>query len=300
MEKGKAWLKDKIKDEEYNLKYVYDNFVPYEKVLITDDVYDLIDQLDEPEVTLDKALEKVAESYLMTKEEIWRHLERLETHGGKVTYDELEVLSQEWIESNSVYASSDGVTEEYIHVDDLKELLVPKHQTVEVQKLISKYSIDTMSTYDVKVEREGFVKDLQNLLVPKQDKPVIPQFVADWIEKWKREELILRDWSRFNLDDENEYEVAEWLYDNDDDEINILRKFTLIDAIRYGYEVEKEPHYHVAFRGESNLLYVTHVDIYGENGKFNYTAEYHKDHALKFADESKAEYLANLIGAIVV
>lgn len=70
-------------------------------------------------------------------------------------------------------------------------------------------------------------------------KPVIPQFVADWIEKWKREELILRDWSIFNL--------AEWLYDNDDDEINILRKFALIDAIRYGYEVEKEKLYRIKF-----------------------------------------------------
>src|SRR5699024_2123959 len=50
------------------------------------------------EVTLDRAFEKIAESYLMTKEEIWRHLERLEVHGGKVTYEETEVKKDiEWL-----------------------------------------------------------------------------------------------------------------------------------------------------------------------------------------------------------
>lgn len=49
MKKDKEWLKDKIKDEELDLKYVYDNYVPYEKVLIADDVHDSINQLDEPE-----------------------------------------------------------------------------------------------------------------------------------------------------------------------------------------------------------------------------------------------------------
>ena len=42
--------------------------------------------------------------------------------------DEPEVLSQDWIDENSSYASFDGITEEYIHVDDLKELLVPKQE----------------------------------------------------------------------------------------------------------------------------------------------------------------------------
>lgn len=50
MKKGKEWLKAQVKDEECELKSVYDNYVPYEKVLIADDVNDLIDQLDEPEL----------------------------------------------------------------------------------------------------------------------------------------------------------------------------------------------------------------------------------------------------------
>ena len=42
--------------------------------------------------------------------------------------DEPEVLSQEWIDNNSINASSDGVTEEYVHVDDLENLIVPKQE----------------------------------------------------------------------------------------------------------------------------------------------------------------------------
>ena len=104
MRKGIEWLKEKIKDEEHDLKYVYDNYVPYEKVLIADDVHDLIDQLDE-----------------------------------------LETLSKEWIDENKV-----------ARINDLRK----------------------MTTSDVVP-----VEKLKNLLVPKQDKQVIPQFVANRIEE---------------------------------------------------------------------------------------------------------------------
>lgn len=45
--------------------------------------------------------------------------------------DEQEVLSSEWIDNNSVYASFDGLTGEYVHVDDLQNLLVPKQEEVD-------------------------------------------------------------------------------------------------------------------------------------------------------------------------
>ena len=50
---------------------------------------------EESEVTLNRAFEKIAEAYPMTKEEVCRHLEKFVAHGGKVTYGEQEVLSQE-------------------------------------------------------------------------------------------------------------------------------------------------------------------------------------------------------------
>ena len=80
---------------------------------------------------------------------------------------------------------------------------------------------------------------VRNLLVPKQEKIVIPQFVADYIEKWKYETLIMHEWFTFDHDDQDEDKVSKWLYNNDY-ETNKRREFMLIDAIRYSYEVEKE------------------------------------------------------------
>lgn len=49
MKKNKEWLKEQIKDEEVELKYAFDNYEPYENVLIAEYVNDLLDQLEEPE-----------------------------------------------------------------------------------------------------------------------------------------------------------------------------------------------------------------------------------------------------------
>ena len=75
------------------------------------------------------------------------------------------------------------------------------------------------------------------------DKPVIPQFVADWIEQ------LYGQW--FNSDDllevlfSRNYEVAElkifdWFTDD---------KERAVTAILYGYEVEKEPLYYAKIKG---------------------------------------------------
>ena len=87
-------------------------------------ILEALDQLDETEVTLDKAFEKVAESYSMTKEEVWRRIEWFETH--------TEVLSQGWIDDHVDYADVRGGTQEFIHVEDLQNLLVPKQEEVDL------------------------------------------------------------------------------------------------------------------------------------------------------------------------
>lgn len=175
--------------------------------------------------------------------------------------DEPETLNEEWIENHTASADT-----------------------------ISYYSEDSVPV--VTVEK------LKNLLVPNQDKPVLPQFVADWIDAYNlygnnplREYIDLESDFNEGWTDEEDAAVYHWVNEN---------PYAFIDALRYGCEVEKESHYYVAFEGEFNLLYVTHVDIYGENGKFNYSSVFDKKHALKFTDKSKAEYLADLIGAIVV
>ena len=75
--------------------------------------------------------------------------------------DEPEVLSQEWIDNNSINASHDGVTEEYVHFVDLK-----------------------------------------NLIIPKQELPVIPKYVADWIYDLKSKRINLLE----SIYDFNQYE----------------------------------------------------------------------------------------------
>ena len=95
-----------------------------------------INQLDEPEVTLDKAFEKVAESYSMTKEEVWRRIEWFETH--------TEVLSQEWIDDHKVARINNlrkMTTDDVVSVKDLENLLVPKQEEITEVENEQKYYV---------------------------------------------------------------------------------------------------------------------------------------------------------------
>lgn len=259
MKRDKEWLKQKLNTEKYyretselKAKTTYGEL--YDRG-VRDGIsvaLEFIEQLDEPEVKqLDKKIKEL-DSY---NDELIRDNNQLRNE-----LDSQEVLSQEWIgeHKKGVFMDNKGRKKDFVWVDDL-----------------------------------------QKLLVPKQNKPVIPQFVADHIEKYKGRGLLLGTWLDFIDLDESERKTKEWVYSGNQEE-KLKREYLLIDAIRYGYEVEKDPHYHVAFESDFNLLYVTHVDIYGENGKFNYNSEFDKSHALKFTDKSKAEHLADLLGAIVV
>ena len=106
-------------------------------------------------------------------------------------------------------------------------------------------SADTISYYSEESVPVVTVIKLKNLLVPKQDKPVIPKFVADYIETYKGRGFSLVAWFEFvNDEDEFENKTEEWLYSGSHEE-NLKREYLLIDAIRYGYEVEKEKNYEV-------------------------------------------------------
>ena len=113
--------------------------------------------------------------------------------------DEPEVLSQEWVDNNSVNASHDGMTEEYIHVVDLK-----------------------------------------NLIVPKQDLPVIPKYVADWIEE-NREwygNIFLIGYDIYN--NNIQPDVDDWIMDNEEGFVRVWME---------GYEVEEESLYYALVKG---------------------------------------------------
>lgn len=195
MKRDIEWLKKEVWKQETAITEDY--------IYMRDLIY-LIDNLDEPEVTLDRAFEKVSQSYPMTKEEIWRHLEQIVVHEGKVTYGEPEVLSQEWIDKHKYIG--------YIGMD-------PDNPFV-------------------------YVKDLQNLVVPKQELPVIPNFVADFIEVRKGTDAYSLKYIlcvAAERSEQEEYTKAyDWISANDE---------TFARAWLDGYEVEEEPLYYALVKG---------------------------------------------------
>lgn len=151
--------------------------------------------------------------------------------------DEPETLSEEWIENHTA-------------------------------------SADTISYYSEENVPVVTVEKLKNLLAPKQDKPVIPKFVAEFLdgkEDYMLYELFDDKWL-YNEHDQ----IAKWLYDNDE-YINREREADLALAHRHGYEVEKEQKYILSINithKESNTNYETFLNKRGifhsmENESFN-------------------------------
>ena len=100
------------------------------------------------------------------------------------------------------------------------------------------------STFDLDEDFETvFIKvdDLQNLLVPKQELPVIPQFVAEWIDSRKNNypSDVIGVYLRMNESSANEQtrEVLSWVHESE------LNRGSFARAWLDGYEVEKEQKY---------------------------------------------------------
>ena len=126
-----------------------------------------------------------------------------------------------------------------------------KEAVGELNLVATEFEADGMSYMDSAVSVTQVYDLIDQLDEP--EKVVIPQFVADFIEKWKNEYLTMSEWFNFNYDDDEEHEVFKWLYDNDYEE-NTRREYLLINAIRYGYEVEKEQLYYVLDKHGKTLL----------------------------------------------
>ena len=83
---------------------------------------------------------------------------------------------------------------------------------------------------------------LHDLLVPEQELPVIPKFVAEFLigkEDYMLYELLDDEWLYKEHD-----RVAKWLYDNDE-LTNKQREIDLVMARDRGYEIEKELKYYI-------------------------------------------------------
>lgn len=117
--------------------------------------------------------------------------------------DEPEVLSQQWIDENIVYADVKGNTEAFLNE-----------------------------------------RSVRNLLVPKQELPLIPKFVTEWYEsEGKRSSWWnwFYKWGRDERRSDLETKTIGWMQDYNEE------KF--VDMFRFGYEVEKEPLYYAKIKG---------------------------------------------------
>ena len=120
-----------------------------------------------------------------------------------------------------------------------------------------------------------YVDELQNLLVPKQELPTIPQFVADWVEgnkefeeKWndysKEDAMndtihftiygLFADYPATNSDVELRKPVIKWL------SVDRGNYFKLVNSVRYGYEVEEEQKYYVLNKTRNSAILVRMFD----------------------------------------
>ena len=76
------------------------------------------------------------------------------------------------------------------------------------------------------------------------EKPVVPQYVADWYEEHK-EYLDYNIWEFIkHWDMQPDDEFKGWMFDDNKNPI-----ITLVNMHQFGYEVEKEPRYTVEFKG---------------------------------------------------
>lgn len=113
------------------------------------------------------------------------------------------------------------------------------------QELIKKYD----ETIYAIITTDEVLEDMKQL--DKPQKPVVPQFVADYIDFKKTYDFHVYGAMRV-IEDHYDKRVQEWFYEG-----NIE---TFARAWLDGYEVEKEKQYYVRFKGiSSNMCYLNRV-----------------------------------------
>ncbi|RGW67479.1 DUF1642 domain-containing protein [Enterococcus durans] len=115
-------------------------------------------------------------------------------------------------------------------------------------------------------------------------KPVVPKFVAEWIEYAKKKgdslAISFKPWNLYGV----EYSKADrWIEDNQE---------TFARAWIDGYEVEKEPVYYVETKTGYFVKFLS--------SKFNCAWSMHKDIATEFTDKTKADAVTLLVDGDVV
>ena len=298
---------------------------PHDEMIEKEIVLGILSQLNESEVTLDRAFEKVAESYPMTKGEICRHLERLAAYGGKVTYGEpysfAELMEEYESEETEVKKDKKWLVDKWTkernetEVDDpmyqfISEFIADINQLDEKEDLSPDWIRDNIEYAYYMTPRGTYSSakavidpgKLQNLLVPDPELPVIPKFVADWIEgnkefeeKWndysKEDAMndtihftiygLFADYPATNSDVELRKPVIKWL------SVDRGNYFKLVNSVRYGYEVEEEQKYYVILEENSYGAIGLGIDSVGD---LTFTATHDKGSLPKLTEQEIKDY----------
>ncbi|WP_225743353.1 DUF1642 domain-containing protein [Marinilactibacillus sp. Marseille-P9653] len=117
---------------------------------------EIVDQLDEPEITEEQALNKLAETLPISSEQLSSNIRKLVVHGGTVSYG--------------------------LRVEDAAEMIADNIRLSELEQ-----QIKGVSGMDLEQVKDEFVSG--KLVVG--EKVVVPQFVADWIEEHKEDFSLL-------------------------------------------------------------------------------------------------------------
>ena len=170
------------------------------------------------------------------------------------------------------------------------------------QELIEKYKRleGVWDAPGAETARQIFLQDLEQLDEP--EKPVVPQFVADWYEENKDDfetslfQCIYEIFGKRNDSELNEFE--NWVIDE-----NIKPFQTLVNMHQFGYEVEKEKRYLVRIIGITN--YNSYLNYHKEEDKWTIESrveidEIRTEHTLKEVEEAGFGWVFDCPGIEVV
>lgn len=156
--------------------------------------------------------------------------------------DEPETLSQEWIDENQgeVLDEDEGIRFNAVSAGDLQNLLVPKHEEI-TEEQVAEYlrgrnmtAVDSELVYREKLDNKKVI-----------EKPVIPQFVAEW---FKENEEGLSDafayrYAKYPRTPIDERDAIDNWFANTSDVMETLVR------MKNGYTVEEEKYYVVDKNG---------------------------------------------------
>lgn len=125
-----------------------------------------------------------------------------------------------------------------------------------IEDLIKKYeSLEGVwNANGAEIARQCFLRDLEQLNKIDTKKVTVPQSVAEWIEKGKKE-LSLRDLMSSSY---TSTEVGNWLGELDEDG-GFKNQETFARAVLDGYTVEKEKRYTVKMRATKQPLFYNNM-----------------------------------------